>query len=52
MNLADFTGEYFSEELSTTYNFMLKGEELVAEHPRRRYITFEPLRTDMFFGSF
>ena len=34
VNLTDFTGHFYSEELSTAYEFMVQGEKLIAKHSR------------------
>jgi len=48
--LAEFEGEYYSEELGTSYTFIVKGEQLAAKHRRHEDIVFIPRKTDH-FGS-
>jgi CubicO group peptidase (beta-lactamase class C family) len=51
VNLEDFTGEYYSEELNTTYTFSIKYRQLVAEHSRLVDITLNHLHKDSFNGD-
>ena len=48
VNLEEYIGEFFSEELSTTYKFILRGDRLVAEHSRLDNITLHHLNKDAF----
>ncbi len=52
VNLSDFSGEYYSEELSTTYYFTLVGDTLVAKHNRLSDFNLNPIKKDMFTGDF
>lgn len=51
VNLEDYTGEYYSNELSTTYTFKLKRNQLVAVHSRLSDITLTHLNKDSFDGD-
>ncbi|MCZ6641258.1 MAG: serine hydrolase [Gammaproteobacteria bacterium] len=44
-------GEYFSEELATSYSVELRGEALVAKHRRHQAIELRPLVHNEFGGS-
>jgi CubicO group peptidase (beta-lactamase class C family) len=52
MNLSDFTGEYYSEELSTTYYLTIVNDTLVAKHSRISDLSLNPAKNDMFTGNF
>jgi hypothetical protein len=52
MNLSDFTGEYYSEELSTTYYLTIVNDTLVAKHIRISDLSLNPAKNDMFTGNF
>jgi hypothetical protein len=49
--LSDFTGEFYSEELSTTYNFAVVDNTLVAKHSRLSDFNLNPVKKDMFNGE-
>lgn len=51
VNLEEYTGEYYSSELSTTYTFKLKRNQLVAVHSRLNDITLKHLNKDSFDGD-
>jgi CubicO group peptidase (beta-lactamase class C family) len=51
VNLSDFSGEYYSEELSTTYNFMVINGNLVAKHSRLSDFNLNPIKKDIFNGE-
>ncbi|MTB51738.1 serine hydrolase [Lewinella sp. W8] len=51
VTLADFTGTYHSEELATTYEFVVDEGQLIARHPRTGNIALTPEREDLFSGS-
>ena len=46
--LAEFEGDYYSEELGTTYAIILKDERLVAQHRRHEDIALKATNTDKF----
>ncbi|OJJ16982.1 hypothetical protein BKI52_30155 [marine bacterium AO1-C] len=50
-DLTQFTGTFFSEELNTSYTFLLKGGKLIAEHSRISDISFAPVKKDTFSGN-
>jgi CubicO group peptidase (beta-lactamase class C family) len=50
-NLNDFEGEYFSEELATTYFVKVKEGKLIASHRRLRDIALTEAGTDKFSGT-
>lgn len=50
-DLAQFTGTFYSDELSTYYHFKVKEGKLVSEHMRMSDISYEPVKGDIFSGS-
>ena len=50
-NLAEFSGSFYSEELSTTYDFVVVGGKLVAKHSRHSDFELLPLKKDIFSGQ-
>ncbi|KAA3641262.1 MAG: serine hydrolase [Bacteroidetes bacterium] len=51
VNLSEFTGSFHSEELSTTYEFVLEEGKLVAKHQRSSDINLTAVKEDTFTGS-
>lgn len=51
VNLSDFSGEFYSEELATTYNFTIVDKTLVATHSRLSDFNLDPIKKDMFKGG-
>ncbi|MBV1888326.1 MAG: beta-lactamase family protein [Urechidicola sp.] len=51
IKLKDFTGEFYSEELSTTYKFEVVDEQLVATHSRLSDFNINPIKEDIFRGE-
>ena len=51
VNLGDFTGEFYSDELSTSYHFKIKDGKLIAEHSRLSDIELTPSKKDFFSGN-
>ena len=51
VNLSDFSGEFYSEELSTTYNFTVVNDTLIATHSRLSNFNLIPIKKDMFNGK-
>lgn len=51
VDLSLFTGRFYSEELSTEYEFMIEGDKLIARHSRHSDIALDPIKKDMFSGS-
>ena len=51
VNPRDFEGNFYSEELSTTYTFIVEGDTLVAKHSRHPDIHFNPTKKDIFTGN-
>ncbi|MBX2961603.1 MAG: beta-lactamase family protein [Cyclobacteriaceae bacterium] len=49
--LKQFEGTYFSEELSTFYDLVVKNGKLTAVHPRLSDIEFTPIMADLFSGN-
>jgi CubicO group peptidase (beta-lactamase class C family) len=49
--LSDFSGEFYSEELSTTYNFTVVNDKLVAKHSRLSDFNLNPVKDNMFNGE-
>ena len=52
VNLSEYSGEYYSEELSTTYHFTLVDDNLVAKHIRLSDVSLNLAKKDMFTGNF
>jgi len=50
-SLAEYEGEYYSEELGTSYTIVARDSGLVAEHMRHDSITLSPAARDNFAGS-
>ncbi len=48
VNLEEFTGEFYSPELGTTYFFVLKNGKLTASHQRLSDFVLTPVKTDFF----
>ena len=51
VNLTEFSGSYYSHELTTTYTIKIKDSILVAEHQRHPDIALTPLEDDTFSGN-
>jgi len=51
VDLSDFSGEFHSEEISTTYHFIVVDETLVAKHIRLSDFNLKPIKKDMFSGE-
>jgi hypothetical protein len=51
VNLTEFTGEYFSEELNTTYSMVVESGKLVARHFRTGDVILSPQKEDAFSGD-
>ncbi|WP_297793927.1 serine hydrolase [uncultured Eudoraea sp.] len=51
VDLSQFSGSFYSEELSTEYKFMLAGDKLIAKHSRHSDIVLDPVKQDTFTGS-
>ena len=49
--LEEFTGVYYSEELSTSYTLVMPNGKLVAQHQRHNDIQLESTKKDMFSGE-
>lgn len=49
--LEEYTGIYYSEELSTAYEIIVKDDLLVAKHSRLSDIEISPIKTDEFSGN-
>jgi CubicO group peptidase (beta-lactamase class C family) len=49
--LTEYTGNYYSEELGTTYTFVVNDGQLVAQHRRHEDIKFMPEQADAFFSG-
>ncbi|HZY82788.1 MAG TPA: serine hydrolase domain-containing protein [Cyclobacteriaceae bacterium] len=48
VKLADFTGKYYSPELETTYEFVVKNDTLVSHHQRHDDMKLRPTKPDGF----
>ena len=51
INLAGFAGKYYSSELQTEYNFLVKDSNLVATHYRNDDIKMHQLQPDIFISN-
>ncbi len=51
VDLVDFTGEFYSEELSTTYHFSVVDGKLVSKHSRLSDFNLSPTKKDEFTGA-
>lgn len=51
VDLAEFTGEYFSDELNTTYTLVVESGKLIARHFRTGDIHLKPVKADGFTGN-
>jgi hypothetical protein len=51
VTLSDFTGEYRSDELNTSYTFLIESGKLVARHFRTGDIHLSPIRENVFNGD-
>ena len=49
--LEEFTGDYYSDELSTSYTLVMLNGKLVAQHQRHNDIQLESTKKDMFSGE-
>jgi hypothetical protein len=50
-NLQEFTGEYYSPELSTTYTVVVESGKLIARHFRTGDVHLNSLKADQFYGD-
>jgi len=48
VDLTEFTGTYYSPELSTNYRFVIKDEKLVIQHTRNEDFRAQPIDVDLF----
>lgn len=51
VDLTDFVGHYFSEELQTTYELVLEQNQLIAKHPINPDILLTFAEANIFLGS-
>jgi len=51
VELGEYTGKFYSEELSTFYIFQIENDTLVAKHPRLSGIELIPAKPDSFSGT-
>jgi CubicO group peptidase (beta-lactamase class C family) len=51
VNLTEFTGEFFSSELSTTYTITAEGGKLIVRHQRVSNFKLTPVKPDYFAGG-
>ncbi|MDQ1317396.1 MAG: hypothetical protein QG588_1048, partial [Candidatus Poribacteria bacterium] len=49
--LAEFTGDYYSDELGTTYTMVIKDGNLVSQHRRHEDAQLAPATKDQFVGG-
>jgi hypothetical protein len=49
--LAEFTGDYYSPELNTTYTFVVESGKLIARHFRTGDVKLTPSKADVFSGN-
>ncbi|GAA0878702.1 hypothetical protein GCM10009119_16700 [Algoriphagus jejuensis] len=51
VDLSEFVGTYYSDELSTAYQFVIIDSNLVATHSRHHEIYFTPIKKNVFSGD-
>jgi CubicO group peptidase (beta-lactamase class C family) len=51
VNLEELTGKFYSEELQTMYEFVIKNDTLIAQHQRHDDITFTQSKKDACTGN-
>ena len=51
VNLAEFTGRFYSDELATEYNFIVKNDTLIATHARLSDIKLNPVKSNFFVAN-
>lgn len=51
VTLSNFVGRFYSEELSTEYNFVEEGGKLILKHNRLSDVELNPTKKDVFTGS-
>ncbi|TRX01926.1 serine hydrolase [Flavobacterium gawalongense] len=51
VTLSNFVGRFYSEELSTEYNFVEEGGKLILKHSRLSDVELNPTKKDVFTGS-
>lgn len=51
INLPEYSGEFYSEELSTTYCFVVESGKLIARHFRTGDVVLTPIKSDQFSGN-
>lgn len=49
--LQQFTGTFYSEELSTAYSIVVKDDKLIVTHPRHSDFAITPIKKDLFSGD-
>jgi hypothetical protein len=49
--LGEFAGDYYSDELGTTYTLVVQNGKLVAQHRRHNDIAMTPVESDQFHGD-
>ena len=49
--LAEYTGSYYSDELGTQYNIVVREGNLIAQHQRNEDVRLTPISLDQFSGS-
>ncbi|MEL6810166.1 MAG: serine hydrolase domain-containing protein [Bacteroidota bacterium] len=50
-DLRQFTGTYYSSELTTYYHLIVKEEKLIVTHSRLSDVDLEPIKSDTFTGN-
>jgi CubicO group peptidase (beta-lactamase class C family) len=51
INIQEFKGTYYSEELNTTYTFFTKENQLIANHRRSGDFKLKAIKNDFFIGN-
>lgn len=51
IELSEFLGTYYSDELSTAYQLVIENGILIAKHYRHPDIKFNPIKKDFFLGN-
>jgi hypothetical protein len=51
VNLVELTGEYYSDELNTSYTFVIESGKLIARHFRTGDVNLTPVKENIFGGD-
>ena len=51
VDLSEFAGQFYSDELSTSYEFIIENGTLIARHQRQFDVKFTPVKKDVLSGD-